>query len=170
MPASANPNPYESPRTEERQRQRLRYLPPDPRIAWRLKVPAVTLLVLSGLQLVPIFPFWLNLAGYVIARLQSNYIHFEFVLRSSVIADATLLAIVTMTTLTIFCGAWYMLQVRAHSLCTAAAVLACVPLVSPLLVVGIPFGIWAIVALSLTSTRDEFRRIANPVPEKTGIE
>ena len=45
-----------------------------------------------------------------------------------------------------------------------AAICACIPILSPWLIVGIPFGIWAVIVLNLPSTADEFLRIKDPLP------
>ncbi len=53
-------------------------------------------------------------------------------------------------------GAWNIYRQRRHPLAAAAAVIAVVPFVSPFLVVGIPFGIWALTILFQESTKAAF--------------
>jgi hypothetical protein len=41
-----------------------------------------------------------------------------------------------------------MLQLKAHKLAFVASILCVIPVISPLLVVGIPFGIWSLIVLN----------------------
>jgi hypothetical protein len=47
----------------------------------------------------------------------------------------------------ILIGAIQMLRMRTRALAVVAAILACIPLLSPCCFMGIPFGVWALVAL-----------------------
>jgi hypothetical protein len=49
-----------------------------------------------------------------------------------------------------------MLNLRNYGLVMAAAVVACVPCCSPMCVLGIPFGIWALVVLNNAEVKSAF--------------
>jgi hypothetical protein len=53
-------------------------------------------------------------------------------------------------------GAVNMLKLSSYQFARAAAIIAVVPLCTPLCVVGIPFGIWAIVVLSRAGVEEAF--------------
>ena len=44
-------------------------------------------------------------------------------------------------------GAYQMMRTRAYSLSVAAAIMSCVPLLSPWIIIGIPMGIWSAILL-----------------------
>jgi hypothetical protein len=56
-------------------------------------------------------------------------------------------------------GAWCMRRGVRYKTALAASILACIPLASPCLYVGIPFGIWAIVVLRRPDVRAAFGSI-----------
>jgi hypothetical protein len=56
----------------------------------------------------------------------------------------------------ILVGAIMMLRLRGRGLAMTASVLSVIPCVSPCCVVGIPFGIWALVSLSQPDVREAF--------------
>ena len=51
---------------------------------------------------------------------------------------------------------WQMLKLRQYQACFLASILASIPGLSPCLCVGIPFGIWAIIALSRGEVKTAF--------------
>ncbi len=57
----------------------------------------------------------------------------------------------------IFVGSLKMRKLTGYGLAKAAAVLAIVPLFAPCLLLGIPFGIWALMVLSDQQVRSAFR-------------
>ncbi len=57
----------------------------------------------------------------------------------------------------IFYGALQMQQLSSLTAARTAAILACVPCVGPCYFLGIPFGIWALVALNDPQVRGAFR-------------
>jgi hypothetical protein len=146
------------------------YPTPNPKIAWRLKIPAFALVILSALQLAPLFIFLLRLIVDLMSWVHSGFrrFHCEFSALNGLgaydhVANATCLVLMFTVTLITLCGAWQMLSVKSHRLCKVAAFLAGILGLSPLLFVGIPFGLWAAVALNVPSTAEEFRRVATPV-------
>lgn len=50
-------------------------------------------------------------------------------------------------------GGIAMIRARGHRTAFVAAIVACIPCLSPCLILGIPFGIWAIVALNKPETK-----------------
>ena len=56
----------------------------------------------------------------------------------------------------VFYGAVQMLKGRRLGIAKTAAILAIIPMCSPLFVIGIPFGIWALVVLSKPDVRAAF--------------
>lgn len=57
----------------------------------------------------------------------------------------------------ILMGAIRMRQMQSYSWAKTAAILAVVPCVGPCLLLGIPFGIWALLALGKPGVRESFR-------------
>jgi hypothetical protein len=58
----------------------------------------------------------------------------------------------------IFCGALSMLRGRHYRFALATSFLACFPCVSPVVVLGIPFGFWALTVLTRPHVRAAFQR------------
>ena len=56
----------------------------------------------------------------------------------------------------ILIGALRMHALRSYSLALVASILAIVPCVTPCCVIGLPFGIWALVVLNKTEVRSQF--------------
>ncbi len=57
----------------------------------------------------------------------------------------------------ILIAAVQMLRVRKYGLAKTGAILAVIPCIGPCLVLGIPFGIWALVTLGKSGVRTAFR-------------
>jgi hypothetical protein len=57
----------------------------------------------------------------------------------------------------ILMGGLRMRTLRSYGLCQLAAILAVIPCTGPCYLVGIPFGIWALIALNRPGVRDAFR-------------
>ncbi len=53
-------------------------------------------------------------------------------------------------------GAWCMRSSRRYGVSVAAAIVACLPFLSPWIFLGIPFGIWALVLLRRQDVREAF--------------
>lgn len=54
-------------------------------------------------------------------------------------------------------GAWKMRNLEGYGLAMTASILAMVPCLSPCCLIGLPFGIWAVVVLSDASVKAAFR-------------
>jgi hypothetical protein len=139
-------NPYESPQEAS--------LPPPPsartQLMWRLRGPSIGLLVLSGLQ-----------AGYMVAAGVALLIMAAYEPRMwrQMHPEDVLTGIgAFVPSAFIFYGAWQMRRMRSLKVSRAAAIVACIPFLSPLVCVGIPLGIWAAVVLFMKSTAVHFDR------------
>jgi hypothetical protein len=53
-------------------------------------------------------------------------------------------------------GAYHLHAHRSRTLALIGAMLCCVPCLSPCLVMGIPFGIWALVVLNMGDVKEQF--------------
>lgn len=53
-------------------------------------------------------------------------------------------------------GAIQMVQLKNYGMSKTAAIVAVIPLIGPCCLLGIPFGIWALVALSKPGVRQQF--------------
>lgn len=54
-------------------------------------------------------------------------------------------------------GALQMMKLKSHGLALGAAVICVIPFLSPCCVLGIPFGIWALVVLAKPEVKQAFR-------------
>jgi drug/metabolite transporter (DMT)-like permease len=147
-------NPYESPREASLP------LPPSPRkqLIARLLGPSLGLLVLGGLQA----GYLLVMACVVVVVFALDQEEFERVRRFASWRDFVAVIIVSVigfvSSAFIFYAARQMRRLRALPVCRAAAIFACIPLLTPLGWLGIPFGIWASIVLFQKSTAEEFNR------------
>jgi hypothetical protein len=118
---------------------------------WSLAIPAMCLLVLSTISAT----IWL-IAGLV----QIFYTAPAGIADDSVGAGVANL-FVGIIHAAIGWGAYKMFHRQSLTASWAAAVVASIPIVSPLVILGIPFGIWAVVLLCRSKVRDKFR-LPNP--------
>ena len=58
----------------------------------------------------------------------------------------------------IFVAGLHMRTLRSYSFCVVGAILACVPCSGPCYLLGIPFGLWALIVLNRPDVRDAFSR------------
>ena len=65
-------------------------------------------------------------------------------------------------------GAVNMLRVRTYSIALTSAALSVIPFCSPTVIIGIPFGIWALVALSRSDVKEGFRANAAMIHTQPG--
>ena len=133
-----------------------------------LRGPALGLLALAGLQLM------FGLIAFVIAPLVIVIMFSITVVRSPESAPIILgglfadafedavsflgLLVSTLSCLLIFRGARSMRRGEHYRRAKTAAVLSCIPFLSPIVYCGIPFGIWALVVLRRPEVRAEFER------------
>ncbi len=57
----------------------------------------------------------------------------------------------------VIAGAWSMQSLRRYGLAMTGAIVALVPCLSPCLILGMPFGIWALVVLASSDVKQAFR-------------
>jgi hypothetical protein len=143
-------NPYQAP-------VRLDQNPPA---QTRLRGPAIALIVVSAFALVLgslalLFDVYL-LASGTAERLEANNAgpvseHTQIIVRS--IWGALLIV----ASAFVLYGAMQMLSLKNYKTARMAAVVAMIPMVGPCCFIGIPFGIWAFVALGDPNVRSAFR-------------
>lgn len=133
-------NPYES---------------PDVSDGWTIRVkgavrpPAICLSVLSVMALLADIP--ISFVNFVDAMRLVETSHFS----SAALVGLCTLFVIAMH-LFVLVGAVQMYRLTDYRLAKTAAVVSLVPLCSPGLIVGIPFGIWAFVVLSRNGVRESF--------------
>lgn len=117
-----------------------------------LLIPAVCLLVLSGAFFLLLV---LSLPVQVIrlSNIDTSTPEGAGELAGGIAALVAWMAV----TLAIIIGSIGMLRFRGYSGALTAAILAIIPICSPCLVLGIPFGIWAVVVLLRPEVRGRFR-------------
>ncbi|MCC9656741.1 hypothetical protein [Rhodopirellula halodulae] len=80
--------------------------------------------------------------------------------RGSAHEDAILLSAVNgfqlATSVLICIGGAQMGHFKSYTLARLGAILSCIPIITPLVFVGIPFGIWALRLLALPEIRQQF--------------
>lgn len=67
-------------------------------------------------------------------------------------------ALLLLVHLLITVGSVNMLLMRSYKLARIGAIAACVPMFTTCTVIGVPFGIWALVVLSRTNVRSQFSK------------
>jgi hypothetical protein len=113
----------------------------------RLRVPAIALLILSsplaivGVIRIPI------LVTLIIFEIQGIDRWGRWATQEVSFVDKIAVSIFHAALIFIAIGAWRMLIGRNYRVAYAAAILSVIPLVSPMIICGIPFGIWALVVL-----------------------
>lgn len=139
-------NPYESPVLVDVDRRS------DPQaVIRRLRLPVLGLIVTAGFHALAVLCFFLGLCIDTFqGALRGEEVVTPFVVYTGLLGIAAVPAILQ------FVFARSVLRLHALWACRAAALLACIPLLTPMYVLGIPFGIWATVVLFLPSTAAAF--------------
>ncbi len=116
-----------------------------------LQIPAICLLVFSGLHL---FGIMIALPGLVVdwTELDLSTSRGMGELTGGVVAVVIWVAVI----LAIIFGAICMIRLRGFRQAQVAAILAIIPICSPCYIMGIPFGIWALVQLNSPAVRGRF--------------
>ena len=133
--------------------------PAPPPSQGEIDAPAIALIVVSviaiGCGLLALGVDVLLLVSGAVERLEAN--------NDSPISKYTQITIrciwglvLVIASLFVLYGAWHMKQRRNYGLARAAAVVALIPLVGPCCLLGIPFGIWALVVLNKPHVRNAF--------------
>lgn len=132
-------NPYESPAAAALPEQDAKRIALD-----RLRAPSFGLLLLAG--------FW-GIGGavstlFVIMLYAMSHFHD---LAAAMLADISRLdflrLLCTLPSCFVAYGAWCMRKGRNYWIAVTASIVACIPMLSPCIWIGIPFGIWALVVL-----------------------
>jgi hypothetical protein len=147
-------NPYQSPTSPT-------YIPPgqvDAFAAQRVAGPATALIVTAALGLVN------QLAGIAwnaaqmgmgpVVRHHRNEM-FPMMMQGGVGVAAGVVG--TIMGIVVLIGAMKMRKLEGYSFAMAAAIIAMIPCISPCCLLGLPFGIWALVVLSDGSVKAAFR-------------
>lgn len=130
----------------------------------RLRVPAIGLLVLSGVTAIPGI-FCLPVLPFLLVH---RFI-FGYLERFSYKADTLEIALaipMIISNFAIFIGSWNMRRGRFYKLAYSAAVLSCIPFLSAGVYLGIPFGIWALIVLHRRDVKEAFARNAENQAQK----
>jgi hypothetical protein len=117
-----------------------------------LMIPAITLLVLASIMLALIL---LSIPGQIVRMraIDTTTHEGQGELTGSIVA----LVIWIVMTAAILWGAIAMLRLSSYRDAFVAAVLSLIPVCSPCFVLGIPFGIWAIIILMRPEVRAKFQ-------------
>lgn len=152
-------NPYESPEPGEPASRALSAAEIEParNLQRRLKIPACILIALAIVHLV------LCLFGLVNGVLLPE--SEEPMTLQAAIATFGLLNLVTIVAsgaaaMFIIYGAWQMIWLKSLRGSRAAAIVACIPCLTPLVCFGLPFGAWLAAVLFHREATAEFQRLA----------
>ena len=124
----------------------------------KLKPPAICLIVVGGLS---ILFFLLSCVGNVMTLMNGGSRTNAFTDQPQTEGEIVMAIIVTIAilaaNLAVILGAVQMLKQRGYGLALTAAIISVIPCVSPCCVLGIPFGIWALVVLMNDDVKAAFR-------------
>ena len=138
---SPDTNPYASPQvgiaTEQDPRQK---------ILNQLRGPSLGLILLSILFIIISLVGALGTAVEWIVNGQRFRVGWEEILQGILLLPGAYIAY----------GAWCMRRTVNYRVALLAAIMACIPVVSPWIFLGIPFGIWALVVLCRRDVRAAF--------------
>lgn len=125
-----------------------------------VSAPAIALMVVSIIAIVLgllglVGDVFLILSG-AIERLEENNTGPVSKYTTVMIRTAWGILLVIASTFVLY-GAVQMKSLTNYSIAKAAAIVAMIPMLGPCCVLGIPFGIWAIIVLGKPEVRDAFR-------------
>lgn len=151
-------NPYRTPETET---TRIHESTPvqEPYEQGKVSAAATSLIIVAAVSLL----FFLGAAAVGLAMLVSG-VAAELPTRegalidreTSIVIRLCFSAVIVMCQFVILIGAINMKKMRNLQLATVAAILSCVPCVSPCYFLGIPFGIWALTVLGDPEVKEAF--------------
>jgi hypothetical protein len=147
-------NPYESPATTQTE------VLPNSRIRRRVWWPAAVLVALCVVQLLGLGLPVVAMISFVMKMAQTGkpFTLYSFVSFFGWLNLATI-ALSGGVCLAILMGAWKALRLRSLTMARMSAALACIPLLTPLVVAGLPFGVWLLVVLFQRETTAAFQRL-----------
>jgi hypothetical protein len=151
MPNSTNPFSDDPPPINP-------YAAPDPvartssiaEVRDRLRVPAIFLIVLSALSLL----FYLDSSTFHVMEGMNGKGE-----ASLVLARGT--GVLLLCNLATLIGSVEMLRMRSYRKAVIGASIACVPVCTTCILLGVPFGIWALVILRQSETIAAFQALAS---------
>jgi O-antigen ligase len=118
--------------------------------AERLRAPAIVLLVLASITAalrVAATAFQLIVIGQGLEQIDGIQV------TANIAGNGMALLLNIATAI----GAYKMMRLESYSAAMTAAIISVIPLCSPCLIIGIPFGIWAIVVLNDPYVKAAFR-------------
>ncbi|WP_148618615.1 hypothetical protein [Mariniblastus fucicola] len=118
--------------------------------------PALALMIITGMWLAAVL---LGLAGNIVMLATGNLVP-----RQGVDMSPTTIAFIQIGVAVFFLllhslamwGAFNMMKLKSYSSARSAAIVAVIPCISPCYILGIPFGIWALVVLSKPHVKQAF--------------
>lgn len=127
----------------------------DPRRA--VSLPATALIAVSVVSCIVVvtglaFNFWLLASGTADRLPEPALMAKQTQISVRMALELVMLAFHAVTIV----GALRMRALRGHGLARAGAMLACIPCLSPCLVLGIPVGVWALFVLARPDVREAF--------------
>ena len=144
----SDPNPYASPRSEK--------LSDISNAILHLKAPSFALLLLSatwgGLGIVGV----VAIAGAAVWTRATNLQQHEWFMRNGVWTDDTARILLMLVSCYIAYGAHCMRRGVGYWDAVAASSIACLPLLSPWVFLGMPFGVWSLLILLRSDVRAAF--------------
>lgn len=115
----------------------------------KLKVVGICLIVVSILGV-------LNIVAGMVIRIVGGQDVFDFE-NPEVIGVWAATIFIPMLNLAVLFGGINMLRGKAFASCMAAGIIAVIPLCTPCVVLGIPFGIWALIVLNQPDVKAAFQ-------------
>jgi hypothetical protein len=133
---------------------------PDPRARAQQMVsgPAIGLMVTAGLGIAfGLFGLIMSFAGSMpsMPGMDPDFARIIHMMSYGPVAVVIRLFSLAISTLILF-GALQMQKLASHGLAVTAAIVAMIPCFSPCCVLGLPFGIWALVVLSRPEVKSQF--------------
>jgi hypothetical protein len=144
-------NPYEPPRMGPEGYAPFHSLSPEEALA-RVRLPAVFLIVMAALTIVGRVA---GLCFQLIALGQADAANGTAAAAGGIAGNGLALAFNLVTVV----GAYKMMNLQSYSFARRAAIISVIPICSPCVLLGIPFGIWALVVLGNPQVKAAFRQI-----------
>jgi predicted RNA-binding Zn-ribbon protein involved in translation (DUF1610 family) len=147
-PPARSVNPYQTPSYAPRRRS-------TPSTAV-VTAPAIAMMILTGLTALFMIPYVIvnNIRMLSAENPGPQGVQAEAFMGGYIIGTIMITLVLLAVYALMFVGAWRMMQLRNWGLALTSAILMLMP--CTICWLGLPVGIWAIVVLSLQSTRDQF--------------
>lgn len=134
-------------------------IPPQATPEQRIKGPAIGLIVTAAIGgIVQIIGIIMNLAGFGMAAASSHQDRSEAIANMIGGTFGVIGGVVgIIMAVVILIGAMKMMKLQSWGFAMAVAILAMIPCFSPCCVLGLPFGIWALIVLVDAQVKAAFR-------------